>query len=215
MDHFVGQFWKLGFCSVSECPIFAHRGQLWKFLDCEHVASIPTWNLPKHACTNHQNPFLMHGFHSMPWLGIQQVSLKACRRWDSMFHRLMNIARINKPSASLDSVHRDSARVGLYSASMDKGSFFCQFWKLEFFSVSECEIFAHRIQLKGDCRSSRLEQILVANYYSMCSCRELCYLLWGVELDLFPIIVKQEIYFFFVLIKAKGFVNLYMEVNWS
>ena len=90
----------------------------------------------------------------MPWVGIQQVSLKACRRWELMFHRLMTIARIDEPSAPLDLVHHDSARVALYSGSMYKGSFFCQFWKLGFFSVSECENFAHRGQLEGDCRSS-------------------------------------------------------------
>ena len=123
-DHYFGQFWKLGFCSVSECPISAHMGWLCKFLDHEHVASVPTWNLPKHACMTHWKPFLMHGFHSMPQLGIQQVSLKACGRWDSMFHRLMTVARINEPLALLDLVHRDSARVALYSGSMDKGSFF-------------------------------------------------------------------------------------------
>ena len=27
-DHFFGQFWKLGFCLVSECEIFAHGGQI-------------------------------------------------------------------------------------------------------------------------------------------------------------------------------------------
>ena len=62
---FFGQFWKLGFCSISECPIFAHRGQLCKFFDCEHVARIPTWNLPKHVCMTHWKRFLMHGFHSV------------------------------------------------------------------------------------------------------------------------------------------------------
>ena len=103
---------------------------------------------PKHACTTHRNPILMHGFHSMPWLGIQQVSLKSCRRWDSTFHRLMTIAQIDEPSALFDSVHWDSARVPLYSRSMDKGSFFfCQFWKLGFCSVSECPISAHRGRL--------------------------------------------------------------------
>ena len=79
--------------------------------------------MPKHACTTHRNPFLMHGFQSMPRLGIQRVSLKACRRWDSTLHRLMNVAQIDELSAPLDSVHRDSARVALYYGSMDKGSF--------------------------------------------------------------------------------------------
>ena len=71
-----------------------------------------------------------------------------------MCHRIMTVARINEYSAPLDSVHRDSTRVALYSGSMDKGSFFFQFWKLGFCSVSECEIFAHKGQLEGDCRSS-------------------------------------------------------------
>ena len=39
--HLFGQFWKLGFCSVSECEIFAHKGQLCKFIECEHVAIVP------------------------------------------------------------------------------------------------------------------------------------------------------------------------------
>ena len=67
-----------------------------------------------------------------------------------MFHRLMTVAQIDEHSAPLDSVHRYSARVALYFGSMDKGSF----WKLGFCSVSECEIFAHKGQLEGDCRSS-------------------------------------------------------------
>ena len=49
----------------------------------------------------------------------------------------------------------------------------------------------------------------------MCSYLEFDYLLWGVEIDLFPIIVKQEIFFIFVLIKVKGVVHLYVEVNFS
>ena len=112
MDPVLGQFWKLEFCLVRECEIFAHRGQLCIFLDHECVASIPTWNLPKHICMTHQNTFLMHGFHSMPRLGIQQVSLKACRRWDSTCHRMMTVAQIDEPSAPLDSRNRDSARGG-------------------------------------------------------------------------------------------------------
>ena len=47
------QFWKLGFCSISECEIFAHGGQLHILLDREHVASVPTWRLPKNACMTH------------------------------------------------------------------------------------------------------------------------------------------------------------------
>ena len=108
-DHFFGQFWKLGFCSVSECKFFAHGGQIHIFLKCEHVARITTWNLPKHALKNHQNPFLMHGFHSMARVGIQQVSLKSCRRWDSTCDRIMVIPQMDKPSDPLDSRHRDSA----------------------------------------------------------------------------------------------------------
>ena len=41
-DHYFGQFWKLGFCSVSECEIFAHGGQIHILLDREGVASVPT-----------------------------------------------------------------------------------------------------------------------------------------------------------------------------
>ena len=112
-DCFFGQFWKLGFCSVSECPISTHMHRLCKFLDHEHVASVPTWNLPKHAWTTHRNPFLMHSFLCMPRLWIQQVSLKAYRRWDSTCDRMMVISRIDEPSALLDSRHQDSARVAL------------------------------------------------------------------------------------------------------
>ena len=118
------------------------------------MASIPTWNITKHTCMAHRNPILMHGFHSIPRVGIQHVSLKAYRRWDSTCHRMMIVARINEPSDLLDLGHRDSARVALYFGFMDKGSFFCQFWKLGFFLVSECEIFAHKGHLEGDCRSS-------------------------------------------------------------
>ena len=42
IDHFFAQFWKLGFCLVSECEIFAHGGQIRILLDREGVASIPT-----------------------------------------------------------------------------------------------------------------------------------------------------------------------------
>ena len=70
-DHFFGQFWKLGFFLVSECEIFAHGGQIRILLNRECVASIPTWNLPKHACATHWKPFLMHSFHSMPRVRIQ------------------------------------------------------------------------------------------------------------------------------------------------
>ena len=111
-DHYFVQFWKLGFCSVSECPISTHRGHLCKFLDREHVASIPTWNLPKHIFMTYLNPVLMHDFHSMPRVGIQHVSLKAYRRWDSTCHRMMVLSWINELSNSLDSWHWDSFRGG-------------------------------------------------------------------------------------------------------
>ena len=65
-DHLFGQFWKLGFCSASECESFAHGGQLCIFLDREHVASVATWNMPKNAFMAYWNLVLMHGFHSMP-----------------------------------------------------------------------------------------------------------------------------------------------------
>ena len=108
-DHCFGKFWKLGFCSVTECPIFSHRDQLGKFIDRECVARVPTWNLPKHAFLTHRNPILMHSFHSMPRVGIQQVSLKPCMRWDSMYDRMMDLSRIDEPSAPFDSGHRDSS----------------------------------------------------------------------------------------------------------
>ena len=41
-DHYFGQFWKLGFCSVSECEIFAHGGQIRILLNREGVARVPT-----------------------------------------------------------------------------------------------------------------------------------------------------------------------------
>ena len=41
-DHCFGQFWKLGFCSVSECEIFAHVGQIRILLNREGVARVPT-----------------------------------------------------------------------------------------------------------------------------------------------------------------------------
>ena len=110
---FFCQFWKLWFCSLSECEIFAHRGQLCKFLDREHVASIPTWKIPKHSCMNHHNIFLMHSFHSMARVGIQQVLVKAYRRWDSTLHKIMTIAWIDEPLDPLDLGHWDSARVAL------------------------------------------------------------------------------------------------------
>ena len=113
IDHYFGQFWKLGFFLVSECPISIHMGWLCKFLDHECVAIVPTWNLPKHACTTHRKAFLMHNFHSMPWVGIQRVSLKVWRRWDSTCHRIMNVSWIDEPSAPLDSGHQDSSRVAL------------------------------------------------------------------------------------------------------
>ena len=77
------------------------------------MARVPTWNLPKHAFLTHRNPILMHSFHSMPRVAIQQVSLKACRRWDSMCHRIIIIAQIDEPLYPLDLEHRDSARVAL------------------------------------------------------------------------------------------------------
>ena len=112
-DHFFGQFWKLGFFLISECDIFAHRGHICKFIECEHVAGVPTWNLPKNACMTIWKPVLMHGFHSMPLIGIQQVSLKASRRWDSTCDKMMVVAQIDEPPTLLDSRHRDSARVAL------------------------------------------------------------------------------------------------------
>ena len=48
----------------------------------------------------------------MPRVGIQQVSLKACRRWDSMCDKMMFAAQIDKKSTLLDSGHHDSSRGG-------------------------------------------------------------------------------------------------------
>ena len=77
--------------------ILAHRGQICKFLDGQLVASVPTWKLPKHTFMTHKNLVLMHGFHSMAQVGIQQLSLKAYRRWDSTCHRIMVMDRIDEP----------------------------------------------------------------------------------------------------------------------
>ena len=74
--------------------------------------SVPTWNLTKHAYMTHQNLVLMHDFHSMLELGIQQVSLKACRWWDSTCDRMMVIAQIDETSDLLDLGLRDSATGG-------------------------------------------------------------------------------------------------------
>ena len=112
-DHVLGQFWKLGFFLVRECGFFSHRGQIFKFIDQELMASIPTWKWLKITCMTHQNPFLMHDFHSMPRVGIQQVSLKSCSKWDSTCHRIMTVAWIDELSALLDLGHLYSARVAL------------------------------------------------------------------------------------------------------
>ena len=69
---------KLGFCSARECPIFAHRGQLCKFLNRECVGSIPIWSVPKHACMTHRNPILMCSFHYMPQVWVQLVPPIIC-----------------------------------------------------------------------------------------------------------------------------------------
>ena len=105
-------FLKLGFSLVSECEIFAHGDQIHIFLDREGVANIPTLHMPKHSCMTHRKLFLMHGFHSIPRVGIQQVSLKSCRRWDSMCNKMMVVAQIDEPSNPLDLGHQDSAKGG-------------------------------------------------------------------------------------------------------
>ena len=61
---------------------------------------------------------------------------------------MMTISRIHEPSALLDSGHRDSSRVSLYLGPWTRDHCFCQFWKLVFSLVSECEIFAHRGQIR-------------------------------------------------------------------
>ena len=57
--------------------------------------------------------FFIYGFHSMPQVGIQQVSLKACRRWDSTCHRMMIVSQIDELLDPLDSGHRDSPSLAL------------------------------------------------------------------------------------------------------
>ena len=46
----------------------------------------------------------------MPRVVIQQVSLKAYRRWASTCHRMMTIAQIDEPLTLLDLGHQDSAK---------------------------------------------------------------------------------------------------------
>ena len=65
--------------------------------------------MPKNTYMTHRKPVLMHGFHSMPQVGIQQVSLKAYRRWASTCHRMMTIAQINELLDLFDLGHCDSA----------------------------------------------------------------------------------------------------------
>ena len=96
-------------------------GQLCKLLDRELVASVPPWKFHKHTLMTHLTLFLMHDWNYIPRVGIQRASLKACRRWDSTCHRMMTIAQNDEPLALLDSGHRDSGRVALYSRSMHKG----------------------------------------------------------------------------------------------
>ena len=98
----------------------------------------------EHACMTHRKPFLMLVFHSMLRLGIQEVSMKDSRRWDSTCHRMMTFARIDEPS-----VHWIQDIVILIGWPSNLGPWkrdlvLGQFWKLGFCSISECEIFAHR-----------------------------------------------------------------------
>ena len=76
------------------------------------MVGINTWNLPKHYWMTHHNPFFMDGLNSMPKVGIQEVSLKACKRQDSMCHRIMVMAQVEKMSTPLDLGHWDSAKGG-------------------------------------------------------------------------------------------------------
>ena len=61
---------------------------------------------------NHRNHILMHGFHYLPQVGIQQVFVKSCRKWDSKFHRMMTMDQINEPSNPLDLGDINSVRGG-------------------------------------------------------------------------------------------------------
>ena len=76
-------------------PNFCTWGQLRILIYYEHVASTPTWNMTKHAFLTH-NLILKHGFHSMLRLGIQQVTVKAYRWWDSIYDRMMVVAHIDE-----------------------------------------------------------------------------------------------------------------------
>ena len=64
-----------------------------------------------------------------------------------MCHRIMTVARIDKPLAPLDYRHQDSARWPSNVLPWRRDHYFGQFWKLGFRSVSECEIFAQRGQI--------------------------------------------------------------------
>ena len=91
----------------------------------------------------------MHGFHSMPQVRVQQVSLKACRRWDSTCDKMMVISHINELSNLLDLGNIYSYRGGPLLWFHGKGIiFFGQFWKLAFYLIRECQIFADRGQIR-------------------------------------------------------------------
>ena len=75
------------------------------------MGSFPTWNILKHTCMTPEK-LVMHGWNSMPHVGIQLVSLKAYRRWASMCHRMMTVSQIDEPLDLLDSRHKYSAKGG-------------------------------------------------------------------------------------------------------
>ena len=85
--------------------MFAHGVQTCILIDREHVARIPTWIMPKHVFMTHRKPFLMHDFHSMPRVVIQQVSLKSYGGCNSTCDRMMVVSRIDELSAPLDLGH--------------------------------------------------------------------------------------------------------------
>ena len=68
--------------------------------------------MPKHTWMTYWNLVMMHRFHSMPQVGIQQVSLKAYKRLDSTCHKMMVIARIDELLTLLYLEHWDSTRGG-------------------------------------------------------------------------------------------------------
>ena len=91
---------------------------------------------------------------------------------------------------------------------------FGQFWKLGFCLVSECEIFAHRYQIEGDCRFSPLEKYLLQTIIRCAAAKSYVTCCEVLIKTYFPSLSSKK-YSLFFLIKVKGVVNLYVEVNLS